>query len=60
MDTVDESEDALNVEDFVLSNNGVVELHPLQLVDGSQRSDDPVSRITLKESGGVPTLIVPK
>jgi hypothetical protein len=60
MVTADELDAALKVDDFVLSNSGVLEAQPLQLVEASHRSEDPVSRMTLKGRGGVPTLIVPR
>ena len=53
----------LNVLDFCSSNVaiscGMLELEP-EPVDATQRSDEPVSRMTLNETGGVPIASDPK
>ena len=43
--------DEVNDEDFEGLNNGVVELQEVHDVSATQRSDDPVSRMTLNDCG---------
>jgi len=47
-------EPALNVEDDAELNNGVFGVQVVQVEDVTQRSEEPVSRMTLKDCGGVP------
>ena len=43
--------DEVNDEDFEVLKNGVVELQEVHDVSATQRSDDPVSRMTLNDCG---------
>ena len=58
LEDVDDEFD-LKLEESDGLNSGVSEGQPSQLLEASQRSEEPVSRITGNDLPGVPTVTVP-